>query len=47
MEILQDVALPSGLFKKWYSAISFLAIYEISILNIGKEGIVEKQTKSQ
>lgn len=42
-EILQDIAFPSELFKKWYMVIIFL-VYEISILNIGKAGIVEKQT---
>lgn len=42
-EILQDIVFPSELFKKWYMAIIFL-VYEISILNIGKAGIVKKQT---
>lgn len=42
-EILQDIAFTSELFKKFYMAIIFL-VYEISILNIGKAGIVEKQT---
>lgn len=43
-EILQDIAFPSELFKKWYMAIIFL-VYERSILNVGKAaGIVEKQT---
>lgn len=42
-EILQDIAFPSELFKKWYMVIIFL-VYEISILNIGKAGIVKKQT---
>lgn len=43
-EILQDIAFPSELFKKWYMTIIFLAVYEISILNTGKTGIAEKQT---
>lgn len=44
IEILQDIAFPSELFKKWYTTIIFLAVYEISILNTGKTGIAEKQT---
>lgn len=43
-EILQDIAFPSELFKKWYTTIIFLAVYEISILSTGKTGIAEKQT---